>query len=84
MKINHPIYSLFYFQYKTSFRRGFSIVSFRAFPCSLVCCSGLPEAQDVEAPECMDYNRLWASIQESYKAGSYMENKAQTRWALIK
>jgi hypothetical protein len=34
MKINHPIYSLFYFQYKTSFRRGFSIVSFRAFPCS--------------------------------------------------
>ena len=84
MKIKHPIYSLFYFQYKTSFRRGFSIVSFRAFPCSLVCCSGFPVAQVVEAAECMDYNRLWASMQESYKAGSYMENKAQTRWALIK
>jgi len=84
MKINNPIYSLFYFQYKTSFRRGFSIVSFRAFPCSLVCCSSFPVAQVVEAAECMDYNRLWASIQESYKAGSYMENKAQTRWALIK
>ena len=50
---------------------GFTVVSSHVLPFPVPgCFSGFPVAQVIEAAECMDYNRLWASIQESYKAGS--------------